>query len=134
MDRKERIRLMRPLLLIFVVTNAIFIIGKSFWLKWNADQTLLIIGNIVVFGATIISLFISMKGIQATNGPAFVRTVYSGMMIKLFSCAIATIVYAVLVKGQYNTPGLLICLFLYMVYTAIEVGILMRLTKQKKNG
>jgi cobalamin biosynthesis protein CobD/CbiB len=60
--------------------------------------------------------------------------VYGALMIKMFVCAAAVIVYALAAKPNINKPALYICMALYFVYSFMEVRMVFRLLKQKKNN
>ena len=102
--------------------------------RWDADQDVLIFGNLLLFIVTLISLAIAIRGLDRPNPYAFVRSVYGSIMIKLFVCMIAAFMYISLYKKNLNKPALFTCMGLYLVYTFMEVGILMKLLKQRKNG
>ena len=53
-----------PVVLLFLILNAIFIAGRPTLERWNADQNVLIIGNALLFIITIISFFTGTKRIE----------------------------------------------------------------------
>jgi hypothetical protein len=55
-------------------------------------------------------------------------------MIKFFVCLAVVFIYIASVKKELNKPALFTCMGLYLVYTIMEVGILMKLLKKKANG
>ena len=103
-------------------------------LRWNADQDVLIIGNAILFAVTLISFFMARRGIENSNPHAFVRSVMGSIMIKLFICVIAAGIYIAIYKKGLNKPALFICMGLYLVYTFMEVGVLMKMLKERKNA
>ena len=123
-----------PILLFFVVLNALFIVGRSTLEKWGADQQVLILGNALLFIITIISFWMGSRGVKSSNPHAFVRSVYSGMMVKLFICIIAAFIYIAAYKKDLNKPAFFTLMGLYLVYTFIEVSALTKMLKQKANG
>jgi Na+-transporting NADH:ubiquinone oxidoreductase subunit NqrE len=102
--------------------------------KWGADQTVLIVGNLILFIATLSSYLLSLRGLKSDNPNAVVRSVYGSFMIKFFTCIIAAFIYIISVKKDVNKPALFACMGLYLVYTFIEVSILTRMSKRKKNA
>ena len=102
--------------------------------RWNMDQDVLIAGNLLLFAITFFSFLLAERGLQQKNPHAFVRAIYSSIMIKLFICIIAAFVYISINKANLNKPVLFACMGLYLVYTFLEVYILMKLLRQKKNG
>ncbi len=123
-----------PIILFFILLNVLFLTGKNFLERSGFDQSVLIIGNLVLFGATLVSFVFSKQGLRSENPQAFVRSVYLSIMIKLFICVIAALVYIFLFRKNLNRPALFICMGLYLVYTFIEVSVLTKMLKQKKNA
>lgn len=123
-----------PILLFFVLLNGFFIAGKNMLARWNVDQDVLIIGNAILFVVTLISFLLALRGLNHANPHVFIRAVYISVMLKLFVCMIAAFVYISIHKKNLNKEALFTCMALYLVYTFMEVGILMKLLKQKKNA
>lgn len=120
-----------PIILLFVIVNGFFIAGKSVLQRWNADQDILITGNILLFLITLVSYLVARKGLKSPNPHAFVRAVYSGILLKLFVCIIAAFIYIASAGKSLNKPALFTCMGLYLLYTFIEVSVL---TKQLKGS
>jgi len=123
-----------PVLILFVLLNSFFISGKSLLGKWGADQEVLIIGNAILFLVTVISFFMLRRSFTHSNPNVFVRSVFGSFMIKLFVCIIVVAIYIGLNKKDLNKPALFTCMGLYLVYTFMEVGALMKMLKHKANG
>jgi hypothetical protein len=121
-----------PLIILFVVLNGFFISAKGMFLRFGADQEVLIVGNLILFAATALSFYVSRRGLTAVNPNSFVRSVYLSIMIKLFICAIAALVYVFVFRKNLNKPALFTCMVLYLVYTFLEVSTLTKLLKEQK--
>ncbi len=122
-----------PILLFFILLNAFFISGKNILARWGADQEVLIFGNLVLFVITMLSFWMGLRGLKNANSHAFVRSIYSGMMIKMFICIIAAFIYIATYKKELNKPAFFSLMGLYLVYTFIEVSGLTKMLKQKAN-
>jgi cobalamin biosynthesis protein CobD/CbiB len=122
-----------PVVILFLVLNGFFIAGKNMLERWGADQDVLIIGNLVLFGITLISFLVAKRGLNHSNPHAFVRSAYGSIMIKLFICIIAAFIYIAAYKKDLNKPALFTLMGLYLLYTFIEVSSLMKLLKQRTN-
>ena len=123
-----------PIVLLFIVLNGFFIAGKSMLQRWGADQNVLIIGNVLLFGITMLSYLIAVRGLNNKNPHAFVRSAYGSIMVKLFICIIAAMIYIATYRKELNKPALFTLMGLYLVYTFIEVSILTKSLKSQTNG
>ena len=101
--------------------------------KWNADQSVMIIGNILVFATVLLSFFLLNKAIYSSNPQAFVRAMYGSFIIKFFVLALAAFIYIMVAGKNVNKAGLFTCIGLYFIYTFIEISVLLKLLKQRKN-
>ena len=128
------LKLLRPMILIFIFLNAFFIIGKEWLVKKNIDQDVLIIGNLLLFFVSLLTFLLTYRSLKSSNPNAFVRAMYGGFIIKFFVVAIAAFVYIITTKKDVNKPALFSCMGLYIVYTFFEVNSLLRILKQKKNA
>lgn len=129
----KRDKTLLPLILFFVVLNALFIVGAKRWQTWGVDQDVLLIGNVFLFLITLLSIVVARKGLLHKNPHKFSRSVMSSIMIKMFLAVIAAFIYISLYKKALNKPALFICMGLYLVYTFLEVSILTRLLRSKPN-
>lgn len=120
-----------PIILLFIALNGFFIAGKSMLQRWGAEQNVLIIGNVLLFLITLISFIVAEKGLHNKNPHAFVRSAYGSIMIKLFICIIAAVIYIATFKKNLNKPALFTLMGLYLVYTFIEVSQLTKLLKKQ---
>ena len=129
----RRVRAFSPIALLFIVLNGFFIAGRSMLQRWEADQNVLIFGNLLLFAITFFSFLIAARGLANPNPHAFVRAVYGGIMLKLFVCIIAALIYISSAGKDVNRPSLFMWMGLYLLYTFIEVSILTRLLRENKN-
>ena len=123
-----------PIIIFFILLNALFLTSKNFLERGGFEQAVLIIGNLILFAATLASFLFAKRGLRSENPQAFVRSVYASIMIKLLICVIAAMVYIFLFRKNVNRPALFTCMGLYLVYTFIEVSVLTKLLKKKKNA
>jgi hypothetical protein len=123
-----------PIVVLFIVLNAFFIIGKSLLDRWGASQDVLIWGNLLLFILTFVSYVIAQKGLKSPNTHAFIRSVYGSIMLKLFVSLIAAFIYIFLTRKDLNKPAFFTLMGLYLVYTFIEVSTLTKMLKQRAHG
>ena len=100
---------------------------------WGLNGKVLGIGNIIVYLATVLSYFLGLRGLKSANPLAFVRSVYASIMLKFFICLLAALIYIMIYRSNINKPAIFVCMGLYLVYTFIEVRILMQQLKAKPN-
>jgi hypothetical protein len=130
---KNSLRPLFPIIFFFIIVNAFVATGRNFLELHGFDQTVLMVGNLVVFLATVLSFVFASRGLKSTNPQAFVRSVYLSIMVKLFVCIIAALIYIFIFRNNLNKPALFTSMGLYLVYTFIEVSMLTKLLKGKKN-
>ncbi|HWI93396.1 MAG TPA: hypothetical protein VNT20_19085 [Flavisolibacter sp.] len=123
-----------PVVILFVIINGLFVVGKNMFQRWGIDEDVVAVGNLILFVITLISFLLAQRGLNNSNPHAFVRAAYMSVMLKLFACIIAAFVYISIYKSNLNKPALFICMGLYLVYTFLEVATLMKMLKPKKNA
>ena len=123
-----------PIILLFVAFNALFITGQRWLAKVNADRDVLIIGNAILFIATLVSFFLYRKALKNNQPHKFLKYIYGGMFLKMLVCLIAAFAYIASLGKDVNKAGIFGCMFLYFLYTFVEVSILLRLSKEQKNA
>lgn len=127
------IRPVFPVIFFFIILTAFFLTSRNFLELHGFDQNVLMIANLIVFLATILSFLFASRGLKSTNPQAFVRSIYLSIMVKLFVCIIAALIYIFVFRDNLNKPALFTSMGLYLVYTFIEVSVLTKLLKGKKN-
>ena len=125
-----------PIVAIFVVVALLALAARN-WLaeRWNMDYLVLSVGNLVLFLATAFSFYLYSKALRNKNVQLFLRMMYSSLLVKMVFCLAATLIYLFVAGKGVNKAAIIGCFVLYMVYTYIEVKVLMRLSKNSpKNG
>ncbi len=125
-------RLLLPLVLLFSIISGFIFIFFSTLKNNHIDSNVLLLSNAMFFIISIISFFIQRNGLQNKNPHVFVRSVMGGMMFKMVVCMIAVIAYVYFSGESFNKRAVFIALFLYLVYLAIEVYVVMKMNKNKK--
>ncbi len=88
-------------------------------------------GTLFLFVVFILSIFIHSSALYALNPHVFMRSVYMSMMIKMFSSAIALIIFVLYNNGKINTEGVFSLMLIYVIFTVVEVGSLMNALRNK---
>jgi len=123
-----------PLLILFVLLNALIFAGQRFLANQGFDQAVLLGGNCIVFLASFLSLLVSIRSLKSTNPNAAVRSIYGSFMIKFFIIIIAAFVYIMTMKKEINKPSLFASMGLYVVYTIVETVVLQKMLRSKRNA
>jgi len=119
-----------PILAVFVVSSLFIVVARPVLAEGKFDYCVLLAGNILLFGVTAISFYLYSKALRNNNPHAFVRMMYSSLLVKMFACLLATLIYAWLAGRQVNRNGIFGCFGLYLLYTWLEVRVLMQLSKK----
>ncbi len=123
-----------PITLVFIILNGLLITFKTFLENKGFDRDFLIIANLLLFSLCIAGLLLQRKGIQSTNTHGFIRSIYSAMLLKIFVCMAAVMIYIFSNTTTINKPALFASMGIYFVYTSIEVAALITALRKKKNG
>ena len=123
-----------PAIVIFLLVSIPTVSLQAQWQAWQLDASLLLCGNILLFVVTFCSWIFHRKALQAGNTAAFLRNVYSAMLLKLFVCMTAFFIYASLTTEPVNKPALFSLMFLYLVYTFTELSVLLKYAKRNRNA
>jgi hypothetical protein len=119
-----------PLIIVFVLIT-IFILTSTHTLEtYKISSELLIGSNLFFFLLSILSISIQYKALSNKNPNVFIRSVMIGMILKMFSTAIAVVVYFFQSGAHFNKRGVFISLFFYLIYLATEVLTVMKLNKK----
>src|SRR5664279_4585359 len=110
-----------PVIVLFILINALAFIFKTFLHNQGFGIKFLLTANLLLFCLSMLAFFIQMRGLKSTNINAFIRSVYASLLVKIFIVIIALAVYLFLVRGKINRPALFTSMALYIVYTFIEV-------------
>lgn len=127
-------KLFFPVLIFFLLINAFLFTAKSLLLKWGFSQPVLLGGNVILFIITIVSLYLYRNAMLHQKTAGFMSNALGGMMLKLFVCIAAFGLYAFIARKEINKPAVFSCVFLYFVYTIIEMRSLMKWNKERNNG
>ena len=119
--------------MLFVIIEAtILVFGNQLDAK-GISSNVITAGNLVLLILTIITALIQKKALSNTNPNVFIRSVMSGMLIKLLIGGLIIILYSTFSGVNFNKSGIFSVMILYLFYLATEVIIVMKLNR-RKNG
>jgi hypothetical protein len=121
-----------PIVIIFVVTTIIFLLVPTLDFLWNMDKRVMIAGNSILFVATFVSFYLYTRSLADNNVHAFLRMIYGGMFAKMLICLFAALIYIMIAKKDVSKGAIFGCMFLYFVYTFVEISIIMKLSRKGK--
>lgn len=133
-EMKLRDRELFTITVVFIIINLLLVIGTEFLKEHGFDRLFLMSSNLFLYLLSLGGFALQRKGLRSPNPQAFVRGVYSSMIFKMFITMIAVLIYVFLFRSKINKPGLFTAMGLYIVYTVIEVSMLMKLARKKKNA
>ncbi|MCG7855406.1 hypothetical protein [Flavihumibacter sp.] len=113
----------------FALVNILLIVFRSRLEPWGLDTNVLLYGNIFLFLIFLISGWMHFSAAGNKSTQVFMRSMYGGMILKLFGIAIAAFIYIYIARENVNKPALFGFMFLYLLYTFIELRIVLKQTK-----
>ena len=130
----KSLRAFVPIIVIYVVTTALFIVAPSLDFLWHMDKAAMIVGNTILFAATFISFYLYSRSLANNNVHAFMRMIYGGMFAKMLICLFAALIYIMIAKKDVSKGAIFGLMFLYFVYTFTEISIIMKLSRKNRYG
>ena len=129
MENKLQGRPILPISIAFFICSIGITVGRSLLLRWNTDFGVLLTANAILYGVTYISFILYSKALRNTNIQVFIRMVYGSLLVKMLVCLLAVVLYALL-AGPVNRNAILGSFVLYILYTYLEVKVLLKLSKK----
>lgn len=123
-------KIIMPLIIIFAAITILIFALKAFLVQHGFDTNVLLGANTLFFLMGLLVFSLQKRALGNANPNVFVRSVISGMMIKMFACVIAVLAYVVLTGNDYNKKSVFLSLFIYLIYLAAEVAAIMQLNKK----
>jgi len=123
-----------PVFVIFVIVSIICLFLPQPLTGWSIDANVLLVGNIILFIATLVSFMFYRKSLTNNHAPFFMRMIYSAMFAKMIICMVSAFIYIVTYKKNVSKGAIFACMFLYFVYTFVELTVVLKLSKEKKNA
>ncbi|MFT3680359.1 MAG: hypothetical protein QM791_08785 [Ferruginibacter sp.] len=123
-------RQLRPVIILFLVFNILFMQGKNLFAKWDVNSYVLLWANLLFFVLTVITFLLQKRGVSNKNPNVFVRSVMGSLMIKMFVVIVAMALYAFVWKQYFTKFSVLAAMFLYLVYLVVEVAVATKMNKQ----
>lgn len=129
--RTKFAQLARPLIIVFVIVNALLIVFRTQLELKGIDAEVVIIANLILFAISMLNIFFAAKNMANPNPRAVVRGVMAGTLLKLVIVAASVLIYLVVAGAHRNRGGVFLGMALYVIYTLFEVKISLRLNTKK---
>lgn len=131
---RKNIRPVLPLVILFTLISGLLVTFSAALKSKGFDIEVLVYANILLMLVSLVAFFLQARALDNKNPNVFIRSVMGGMMMKMFICVIAVFVYVSMAGSTYNKRSLFAALFLYLIYLAIEVGVLMKMNNRKQHA
>ncbi|HRN56336.1 MAG TPA: hypothetical protein PLL71_07785 [Agriterribacter sp.] len=125
-----RLKLFLPSVFLFLLLNALFMIFQRMLTGYGFSMHVLLWGNVFLFGLSIVSMLLQQKAAASASAQLFIRYFYISFLVKLVLVAAVALVYAK-TAVKVNRASVIACMALYMIYTFIEISVLLKAGKQK---
>ena len=122
-----------PLVVIFLIVAGLILVGRNYLQQIGVSWQVLSGGNLFIYLVTFVSMQMLSKGLHAERTQVFLRNAYGGIMVKLFACAAGAFIYILASGKNLNKPALFACMGLYLVYTFVELSVILKQSNAKKN-
>ena len=134
MDKAAENKLVAPLLVFFIIVTGFCTMFKTWLALKNIDPLVLGFSNVLLFILSLAIVSMQKKSLNNKNPQVFIRAIMLGTFIKLMVIAIAVTIYLVAAGEQRSIYAILAAMFLYLVYTVIEVRISSKLNRRNGEG
>ena len=131
---KKNSTLYLPLFIVFGVVFLLVLVFKDYLISKDVNTSFVLGANFVLFTLSVAGLFIQSKGAGSANLNAFLRGIYTSLLMKMFLIVGAIIIYITIMGGEVNKGAIFISMALYIVFTGIEVKQIMKLVRRKTDG
>jgi len=121
----------RPLVILFIAANALCLCFAKWLDAKGIDHIVLMYANLLLFLLTLVTSLIHAKAINNNSPYGFVRSVTGSTFIKLIVIGASLLIYLFTAGENRNIYAIAAAMFLYIVYTILEVTGAMRMNRKK---
>lgn len=128
---KKNSTLYLPLFIVFGIVFLLILLFKDALAEKDINTNFILGANFILFALSVAGLYIQSKGAGSANLNAFLRGIYTSLLMKMFLIVGAIVIYITIMGGEVNKGAIFISMGLYIVFTAIEVKQIMKLVRRK---
>lgn len=125
----KNINYLIPLILLFVIIEAGILVFSQSLIQKNISPNVLSGGNIILFLLTVITCLWQKKALNNSNPNVFIRSVMSGILLKMVVAVIIILIYVNMSGEDFNGRGIFSVMILYFLYLSVEVITISKLNK-----
>jgi len=128
---KEQRKIVLPLILIFILVNALIFTSGGLLEKWGIHKEIFSISNSLLFILSMLTFLLQKKSLNNSNPNVFVRTMMVTLMIKMILCAVMILIYIKAGGPLYSKQTVVAAMLLYIIYLTVEVRVILKMNKLK---
>jgi hypothetical protein len=120
---KSFLRIIQPLLLLWLIVTALILIAKTYLLQWSVAPIVLGMANLLLCMVACLHLYFQYRQLQKASPAGIIRGVMAGTFLKLMFLAAVTVIYLLAAGGSRSVRAVFGGMGLYIIYTWIETRI-----------
>jgi len=119
------------LLGLYVVINTIAFILEKQLTQYHINNQVLMGSNFLLVLVSCFNVWMHRKAAENKNPHVFSRSVMGGTFLKLMVSGAAAVIYLLAAGEKRSVYAIFVSMFLYIVYTVLEVRITLQLNQKK---
>jgi hypothetical protein len=119
-----------PLFFLFVIVNTVILIWQKQLQGIKIDALVVFYANLLLFAISVFGVAVHMKAYNKKNPNLVVRSVMSLMLLKFFVLAATVFIYLFVAGSNRSVYAVFVGMFLYIIYTILEVRIALKMNDQ----
>ncbi len=123
------LKLLSPIFVVFGIITVVLAVARESIIRYGLDADLLLNGNIFLFILSVLSFLLLHRSVKTPSAQSFIRNFYLSFLVKFVLVAGVSLTYA-LSAEKVNRLSVIMCMALYLVYTFIELRIILKESKQ----
>jgi hypothetical protein len=120
----------RRLTFLFFVISAVSFLAETQLSDQKVDSHVLLGGNAILYGASLLALFMYGRAKKSKTAHGFTKQVYSAFVVKFFILVTSAMMYFYFAE-ETNIRAVFICMGLYLVYHLLAASHAARVEKNK---
>ena len=124
------LKLFLPSGMLFLLLGALFVLFQQTLTGYGFSMQVLLWGNGFLFGLSVISFLLQQKAAKSASPQRIIRYFYLSFLVKFILVAAVALVYAK-TAAKVNRASVIACMVFYILYTFIEISMLLKAGKQK---